>query len=200
MKPSSVEVTGRSALPPNVARIARWWLRRLAVRGPVSYAEGLRVASGARVAPPHPLTIGRGVSIGRGTVIMAGGRIGDFCLISAHCLFVGREDHSINEVGAPLAHATWVGDRPATSRDLLRIGDDVWIGAGALVLSGIEIGSFSVVAAGAVVTRDVPEFSIVAGNPAKIVAQRFPSEGERDLHRKKFRQRHGATISVGESG
>ncbi len=49
------------------------------------------------------------------------------------------------------------------------IGDDVWIGANAVVLPGVNIGSHSVVAAGAVVTKDVPPFSLVAGVPAKVI-------------------------------
>lgn len=53
------------------------------------------------------------------------------------------------------------------------IGNDVWIGTGAVVLRGVTIGDGAVVAAGAVVTRDVPEFAIVAGTPARIVKYRF---------------------------
>lgn len=49
------------------------------------------------------------------------------------------------------------------------IGDDVWIGGGATVLPGVEIGQGCVVAAGAVVTRDVPPYSLVGGNPARII-------------------------------
>lgn len=49
------------------------------------------------------------------------------------------------------------------------IGDDVWIGAGAIILPGINIGKGAVVGAGAVVTSDVPEFAIVIGNPAKVL-------------------------------
>jgi acetyltransferase-like isoleucine patch superfamily enzyme len=189
------EVTGRSVMPPFIARLARWWLRRCALRGPVVYEKGLRVASGALIAPPQSLAIGRGVSVGRGTVIMAGGSIGDYCLISANCLLVGREDHALNEIGCPVAHAAWVGDRTVTERDVLRIGQDVWIGAGAVVLSGSHVSSFSVVAAGAGVTKDVPEFSIVAGNPARIVGQRFSSDEERESHRVKFAERlQNATV------
>ena len=49
------------------------------------------------------------------------------------------------------------------------IGDDVWIGAGAVILPGVSVGSHSVVAAGAVVTKDVPQRCVVAGVPAKII-------------------------------
>jgi phosphonate metabolism protein (transferase hexapeptide repeat family) len=58
----------------------------------------------------------------------------------------------------------------------VHIGHDVWIGHGAIVLPGRGIGTGAVVAAGAVVTKDVPAYSIVAGNPARIVRRRFPEE------------------------
>ncbi len=51
------------------------------------------------------------------------------------------------------------------------IGDDIWIGANAVILPGVTIGSHSVVAAGSVVTKDVPPHSLVAGVPAKIIRQ-----------------------------
>ena len=56
------------------------------------------------------------------------------------------------------------------------IGHDVWIGHGAVVLPGRNVGTGAVVAAGAIVTRDVPAYTIVAGNPARIVKQRFPED------------------------
>jgi serine acetyltransferase len=55
----------------------------------------------------------------------------------------------------------------------ITIENDVWIGAKATVMSGIKIGNGAVVAAGSVVTKDVPPYAIVAGNPAKIVKYRF---------------------------
>jgi acetyltransferase-like isoleucine patch superfamily enzyme len=67
---------------------------------------------------------------------------------------------------------------PATKGDVV-IGNDVWIGNGALILSGVTIGDGAVVGAQAVVTRDVPPYAIVAGNPARVVGHRF-SEPERD--------------------
>jgi acetyltransferase-like isoleucine patch superfamily enzyme len=58
----------------------------------------------------------------------------------------------------------------------VRIGDDAWIGAGAMVLRGVSVGEGGVVAAGAVVTKDVPAFSIVAGNPAVLIREIPPDE------------------------
>lgn len=54
------------------------------------------------------------------------------------------------------------------------VGHDVWIGMEALVMPGVRIGHGAVVAARAVVTRDVPDYAVVAGNPARVVRRRFP--------------------------
>ncbi|AWN49982.1 chloramphenicol acetyltransferase [Methylobacterium terrae] len=62
------------------------------------------------------------------------------------------------------------------SRGDVAIGADVWLGSGCLVLSGVTIGPGAVVAARAVVTRDVPAYAIVAGNPARVTRHRFPPE------------------------
>jgi acetyltransferase-like isoleucine patch superfamily enzyme len=62
---------------------------------------------------------------------------------------------------------------PATNGDVV-IGNDVWIGADSTILSGVEIGDGAIVAAGAMVTRNVPPFAIVGGNPARLIQMRFP--------------------------
>jgi acetyltransferase-like isoleucine patch superfamily enzyme len=59
-------------------------------------------------------------------------------------------------------------EQPHTYKKIT-IEDDVWIGANVTVLKGINIGTGAVVAAGSVVTKDVPNFAIVAGNPAKVI-------------------------------
>jgi acetyltransferase-like isoleucine patch superfamily enzyme len=60
-----------------------------------------------------------------------------------------------------------------SSRGDVTIGHDVWLGSGAIILSGVTIGHGAIVAAHAVVTKDVPPYAIVGGNPAKIIRHRF---------------------------
>lgn len=61
----------------------------------------------------------------------------------------------------------------AQSKGDIVVHDDVWIGFRAVILSGVEIGQGAVIAAGAVVTKDVPPYSIVGGNPARVIKSRF---------------------------
>lgn len=60
-------------------------------------------------------------------------------------------------------------DEQSVSTSLVTINDDVWIGANSVITAGVSIGRHSVVAAGSVVTKDVPEYSVVAGSPAKVI-------------------------------
>lgn len=69
---------------------------------------------------------------------------------------------------------------PLDRGDLV-VGNDVWIGTGAMILPGVRIGNGAVVAAGAVVTRDTPAYAIVAGNPARVVRHRFDPTTVRTL-------------------
>lgn len=65
------------------------------------------------------------------------------------------------------------GNRDAVARGSVHIGHDVWVGTGALIMDGVSIGTGAVVAAKAVVTRDVEPYAIVGGNPARLLRHRF---------------------------
>jgi acetyltransferase-like isoleucine patch superfamily enzyme len=114
-----------------------------------------------------------------GAIIMAEERIeiGRYCLISWNVGIADSDFHPLDAASRrvdAMALAPYLPDRPPRPATLTRpvvIEDDVWIGMGALILKGVRVGRGSVIAAGAVVTRDVPANSIAAGNPAAIVRE-----------------------------
>lgn len=114
-------------------------------------------------------------------------KIGKFCSIASGVKILGGGNHRIQRVTSyPLKYVLLYNMRKRTddcseSRGPTVIGNDVWIGLDAIVLSGITIGDGAVVSAGAVVTKDVPPYAIVGGNPAKIIAYRFSEEQIKDL-------------------
>lgn len=101
--------------------------------------------------------------------------IGNYCIISWNVGIADSDFHPIDPAARlqdAVAISPYGGNRPprppiATAP--VRIKDNVWIGMGAVILKGVTIGENSVVAAGAIVTKDVPPNVVVAGNPAKIV-------------------------------
>jgi acetyltransferase-like isoleucine patch superfamily enzyme len=148
----------------------------------VTFGENFRVGRGVFVSAPHRLHIGHEVSVGPWSIIQVDGAIGDFVLIGMGVQIVGRDDHALDEVGTPIGMSTWVAERDQTDRDLVTIGRDVWVGGGAVILSGVQIGEGAVIGAGSVVTKNVPPFTIVGGNPAKPLAMRFSTESMRVEH------------------
>ena len=108
--------------------------------------------------------------------------IGAFCSFADGISITGN-NHPLTYVSThPLVYCADLGrfvpaDRPdlldeAKNRRVV-IGNDVWIGHGVIILPSVTIGNGAVVGAGAVVTKDVPDFAIVAGNPAKVIRCRF---------------------------
>lgn len=146
------------------------------VRGPVEVGPGFHVGPFSRIWAPRNLSFGSDVYVGKHVTIEVDGSIGDGVLIANNVGIVGRRDHDMSEMGTVIRRARWVGDWPDSLSSGVEIGSDVWIGFGAIVLSGVCIGDSAVVAAGAVVVSDVPENSVVAGNPARVVRARFPRE------------------------
>lgn len=150
-------------------------LRRIAVRENVSHGRDLHVGPGSVIWAPSTLRIGNNVYVGKNCTIEVDGEIGDETLIANQVGIVGKLDHDFSAVGVPVRSAPWVGDRPEQSHRTI-IGADVWIGYGAIVLSGVVIGDSTVVAAGSLVTRSLPSNSIVMGTPAVVVRPRYSSD------------------------
>ena len=73
------------------------------------------------------------------------------------------------------------------SRNSLTIGNDVWLGHNAIILSSVRsIGDGAVIGAGAVVTKDVPDFAVVVGNPGKVIKYRFSEQTSRKLKQERW--------------
>jgi chloramphenicol O-acetyltransferase type B len=106
--------------------------------------------------------------------------VGNFCSIAAGVrIFLGgnhRTDwvttYPFGHTRGPWSAAAGIPGHPATRGDIV-IGNDVWIAYGATILSGVSIGDGAVVGAHAVVSRDVPPYAVVVGNPAQVVRHRF---------------------------
>lgn len=125
-----------------------------------------------------------------------GARIGRYCSFGEE-VQIGRQNHPLDWVST--SPAFYLGDRlftlkggfegaedyhrykfefegPPTKAKITRIGHDVWIGHGAYIAAGVRIGDGAIVAAHSVVSKDVPPYAVVAGNPAVIKRMRLPPE------------------------
>lgn len=101
--------------------------------------------------------------------------IGNYCSIAQDVKFILDADHHIDTISTypfKVKHLKTVAFEAFGKGDII-VKDDVWIGYGASILSGITLGQGSVIAAGAVVTKDVPPYAIVGGNPARVIKYRF---------------------------
>lgn len=104
--------------------------------------------------------------------------IGNYCSIAENVCFVLNSDHPLHSISTFPFKTVVLGfsNNEAVSKGDIIVDDDVWIGYGATIMSGVHIGQGAVVAAGAVVTKDVPPYAIVGGVPAKVIKYRFEPE------------------------
>ncbi len=116
--------------------------------------------------PGGSITIGSGCGINAFCVIYGGGgvTIGDNTRIACHVVIVAN-NHNIDDVSKNIR------DQGFTAEGI-RVGSDVWIGAGARILDGVHIGDHAVIGAGAVVTKDIPEYAVAVGVPARVLRLR----------------------------
>jgi acetyltransferase-like isoleucine patch superfamily enzyme len=122
-------------------------------------------------AGPGGLTIGRNVHISAHNVIVgqASVDIGDFCTVSVQCsIFTSNDDYS----GAAMANPTVPEIYRLAVDAPVRLEEHVIVGAGSVILCGVTIGKSAAVGALSLVKRDVPEFAIVAGSPARVIGER----------------------------
>lgn len=111
--------------------------------------------------------------IGPGSSIYPKVKIGKLSLLANEVAIIGG-DHCYKKVGIPMVFA---------GRDELKhtiIGDDVWVGARSIIMTGVKIGNGAIVAAGSIVTKDVEPYTIVGGVPASFIKMRFDEDEIRE--------------------
>jgi acetyltransferase-like isoleucine patch superfamily enzyme len=143
----------------------------------ITLGEDSHVEAGAilysRNAEPRPMPINSYIRIGRHSFV------GHYCNLRTGGGFIEIGDNvllaqfvSLIAVGHGTKSGTLIREQPLPDKQGVRIGNDVWIGAGATVLPGVTIADGAIIGAGAVVTTDVPANAIVVGNPARVLRSR----------------------------
>lgn len=134
--------------------------------------------------------LGFGLRVGRGSFIDSKCQLGKYCYVGRNCsitksfigaycsiannVSIGQGEHSLSRVSTSSVFYDSSYDE-LTAKDCV-IGNDVWIGSDAIILRGVRIGNGAVVGANAVVTKDVKDFEVVAGVPARHLKFRFSDE------------------------
>lgn len=114
--------------------------------------------------------IGARTLVGLGNVLIGPLRIGNDVIIAQNVVFSGL-NHGYLDVQRPIK------DQACTTAEIV-VEDEVWIGANAVITAGVRIGRHAVVAGGSVVTKDVPPYTVVGGNPARPLKQYRPETGQ----------------------
>ena len=170
----------RNSLPWNRLAIHRELMRRGAFarwplegnvlealrEGRLELGEGVLLEPGVWITAPDAarVRIGEGTFLNRNVMVASQElvEIGAHCMLANGC-FVSDASHRFGDLERPV---TWQGFE---SKGPTRIGDNCWLGVGAVVTSGVTVGERCVVGANSVVTRDIPPYSIAAGAPARVL-------------------------------
>ncbi|MEI3417883.1 MAG: CatB-related O-acetyltransferase [Blautia sp.] len=145
----------------------------------IIFGKNSTFGRGTVLYAPNQMKIGENVYIGKYCSLEADIEIENDVLIGNNVGLIGKYDHDYSYVGKSIKDSPWIGDRDYQFKGKnlkIVIENDVWIGYGAILVSGVRIGHGAIVAAGSVVLKDVAPYSIVAGNPARDVSQRFNEE------------------------
>lgn len=173
-------VPGRSKAVTAIRWVANFfrsfWM--LKVKYPWIKVSGFtRIPKSTAIWSPHKdVTFGDRVQFGPNCQIQCDIEFGNSILIAANVSFVGKDDHIINVPGKTI----WNSGRGDSKKTY--VGNDVWIGHGAIIIAGVTIGDGAIVAAGSVVTKNVDPCTIVGGNPAHFIKDRFEMEEDRKRH------------------
>ncbi|WP_396956736.1 acyltransferase [Nitrosomonas sp.] len=140
------------------------WIRSKII--PARIGPGSLIWDHVQIDSAKKLTIGKNTSINRGCILHAGGgiEIGDDVLIGPRVV-IYSQNHKYHDLSTIIS-------RQGYCKRTVKIKDDVWIGACAIILPGVTLEKGCVVGAGAVVTKDIGAYEVVVGNPAKLISTR----------------------------
>lgn len=139
-----------------------------------SYGKNVKLGRGFRIYGSRNLNVGEDIGIGEGCLFMctrAKINIGNHVMFGPRVTVI-TGGHRIDMPGRVMTSVKDEEKLPENDQDIIFQGDN-WVGANATILRGVTVGEGAVIAAGAVVTKDVPQYSIVGGVPAKVIKMRF---------------------------
>jgi acetyltransferase-like isoleucine patch superfamily enzyme len=188
--------------------------RALAEEAGAQIGESCYIAPSAAIVgkPGHALKIGARSFIAAQAYVTDNVQLGDHCTLNPFATLRGKITGGdgirigayaclmgFNHGYADTTKPIW--QQPHTSKGIV-LGDDIWIGANVSILDGVKVGSHSILAAGAVVTKDVPDYAIVGGNPARVIRMRKRTRAPGSLEAKleRFGQKVGAELDALISG
>lgn len=153
----------QSSVQSKRAQKIRYWLGSRFVE---SCGKHVNFERGARFNPE--LSIGDYSGVGVNCLVSGRTYIGSHVMMGPDCIMYSYS-HAYDRLDIPMDQQGFEEPTP------IHIGDDVWIGARVIILPGVKIGSHCIIGAGAVVTKDVPDYAVVGGVPAKVL--RYRNEG-----------------------
>jgi acetyltransferase-like isoleucine patch superfamily enzyme len=162
--------------------IRSWYMLRCRysfVKAHLKCSGIIRIPTSTVIWSPHKdVKLGNHVQFGPRCIIQCDLEIGNHVLIASCVSFIGHDDHITYIPGKTI----WESGRGDSKKTF--VGNDVWIGHGAVIVAGVTIGDGAIIAAGSVVVKNVEPCTIVGGNPAHIIKNRFNTEEEKIEHLK----------------
>ena len=149
-----------------IAKVKYYWIK---------FGKNPHLGRNVSFFAPDKIEIGNYFYMGAYSQVGCNVKIGDNVIFGSYVSIVGKRDHrydipgkTIRESGSVRQKTDW-----CLVDNYVEVGDDCWIGHRSIIMSGVKIGSGSIVAAGSVVTKSIAPNSIYGGNPAKFIKNRF---------------------------
>ena len=182
-----------------LVRKFRFFLLRSIVYRKYEIGPGFYCGLGIKIWAKSRLRIGKNFYMGKGSIIEADAVIGDNVIWGNNVALIGKYDHHYQQIGSTIREASAIRDKDYKWKGLnllTVIENDVWVGYGSILMSGITICEGSIIAAGSVVTKNVEPYSIYAGVPARKIANRFDNEQDLKLHLQTVNSKYLSESSV----